>query len=469
VNRKVVFYNQLSGGDFTNELVMFNPLNLDNPSKNKLYSETLIPFDESQVHRTPSLVCWHHKTSIRESLPDYCLMPDENPYSVKTAYRIGEAFGDYTYPLGVLVRAFFPCDRTEKGKHNVFNMKFDPIPDIPYDWNLTFDEVVNRRAEELWSFKKPIRVWYSGGIDSTMVLVALFLNKKQEDELIVYMSRESVEENKNFYEIIKKLERDKELTIQWHDKDDPNNFFTSMENWNGSALNVTGGCAGEFYLGASNAGPFPVFFERKDKHWTELFNWDAFVECNFVYKYDHVKHNYHRKLFMEFCEQHIAKCPFEIKTSWDFIWWACFTLKWHNDSTLLSQFITHPVNYKLEHAFFNSPDFQRWSILNPELKHNGSTKTYKWPSKMYIYNFDGNEDYLNNKIKVSSLPLLWGFNKNSGIEFLEMAKKSSVIKRKLTQNKILFDDGLYYNGKDNVIPSDVDCWDLFNKDFFQDK
>ena len=88
---------------------------------------------------------------------------------------------------------------------------------------------------------------------------------------------------------------------------------------------------------------------------------------------------------------------------------------------------------------------------------------------MYIYNFDGNEDYLNNKIKVSSLPLLWGFNKNSGIEFLEMAKKSSVIKRKLTQNKILFDDGLYYNGKDTVIPADVDCWDLFNKDFFQDK
>ena len=35
-------------------------------------------------------------------------------------------------------------------------------------------------------------------------------------------------------------------------------------------------------------------------------------------------------------------------------------------------------------SFFNTDDFQKWSIVNHDVKHGGTWKTYKQPAKDYI-------------------------------------------------------------------------------------
>ena len=53
--------------------------------------------------------------------------------------------------------------------------------------------------------------------------------------------------------------------------------------------------------------------------------------------------------------------------------------------------------------FFQTDDFQRWSIANPDLKIRDSLESYKWPAKEFIYKFTKDADYRDHKIKVGSL------------------------------------------------------------------
>ena len=55
--------------------------------------------------------------------------------------------------------------------------------------------------------------------------------------------------------------------------------------------------------------------------------------------------------------------------------------------------------YHLEHAFFYTDYFEKWALSNPYAGHNDDYRTYKWPMKKYIYDYDKNEEYLNTKQK----------------------------------------------------------------------
>jgi hypothetical protein len=107
-------------------------------------------------------------------------------------------------------------------------------------------------------------------------------------------------------------------------------------------------------------------------------------------------------------------------------------------------------------AFFNAPQFQIWSMTKHHLKHKGTYKTYKWPSKQYIYDFNPDNNYLNNKTKEKSLKKTMG-------EFRKWPFQN--------RNRVVWDDGTYYplGPKGEIypiIPSDIDVWDLFYKPTF---
>ena len=70
-----------------------------------------------------------------------------NPY-VGDWRRIGELGDNYIYALGRLVRCPLPYDRT--GDWNIFNVLYDPIPEIG-NWNMTFPEICHKRAQEILS------------------------------------------------------------------------------------------------------------------------------------------------------------------------------------------------------------------------------------------------------------------------------------------------------------------------------
>jgi len=344
--------------------------------------------------------------------------------------HIGELFNNFIYGLGVLVETDAPYDRL--GRDNNLNVDFDPIPKIPNNWNREFGDICDQRAQELWALGKPIRCWWSGGIDSTTTLTALIRTKKPEDTLSIWMSKQSVEENPTYYEKIKNL------NIEWATKE---TLLAKKSLWNGKVLNVNGECGDPMY------GTFVIekHIEELDDHWHTFLD---FEDVNFIYKDSPM-----RGRFMDYLEEHITHCPFEIKNPFDIAWWLAFTTKWQWIERRWFGFLEDPSGYKNLVAFFNDPEFQIWSMTNHHLKHKGTYKTYKWPSKKYIYDFNPDSNYLMNKTKEKSLPKTMGSFKTFPFR---------------NQNRVVFDNGDYYPFGDDgeifpIMPTDVPKWDLFNK------
>ena len=296
--------------------------------------------------------------------------------------QIPERFDNYLYALGQLVNCPLPYDRTER--FNTFNYHITPIWPFPDGWNNTFEEVFLQRAASIWTKNKPVRLWWSGGIDSTTVLVALLRTKKPEHELIVYMGDPCVEENPNMYDKIKKMD---DVKIQWNDASN----IWSFNNFTDGTINVTGEPGDPFY------GTYVVenHIDEINNPWTDMFQWE---DVNLVIEPE----NFPK--FMEFAEIFNSKCPFEVKTVFDFTWWLAFAIKWQWIVARMYPFMVNPSRWQNMISFYNCDTIQWWSIINHDLKHKGTWKSYKWPSKEFIFNYNKDADYRDNKVKERSMP-----------------------------------------------------------------
>tara|TARA_B110000503_G_scaffold93659_1_gene141232 strand:- start:231 stop:1202 length:972 start_codon:yes stop_codon:yes gene_type:complete len=303
----------------------------------------------------------------------------------KLEYKLANSFGILS-----------PCFRL--GFTNHFDINFDPVPDIPANFTPTFRELVNRRATELWDIGKPIRLWWSGGIDSTCALVGLLQTRRLDCNIIVYLSNKSVEENPDFYDILVK----NKVKLQWHSLEDY--MYDNTYNWNGETINVNGCGGDELFLSITDRTlDIESFFKIKDTHWS-----------NIVGKFDY-----------NTVEKYIELSPYKPETCWELLWWFSRTTDDLSSRYMSPRFLKDPSVYSLEHAFFYTKYFELWSISNPYAGHNGTPDSYKYPMKKYIYDFDKNENYLNHKKKISSLPYVW-------------ANRRSVV-----YNKIVYEDGTY--------------------------
>ena len=361
---------------------------------------------------------------------------------------INENFGNYIGVLSSLVECGMPMDRTDTN-FNYYNYHVDPIPKVESGWDRSIEELFIERAEEIWAMDKPVRLWWSGGIDSTTALVALLRTKKSEHELIIYCDPGPCkEENPHFWSLLEKMD---DVTFQFNKME---NIF-DFSNWCDGSINITGEPGDPFY------GTFVVqnHINDLDKHWTDIFNWDD-VTYPFQDKNDPIS-NFHRPRFLEFCEKFNAECPFEIRNPFDFTWWIVFALKWQWIETRIAAQLPNPSNYKNMVGFYNTQEIQKWSIHNHDMKHKGTWKSYKWPSKDFIYAYDGNADYRDNKTKEKSLPktypMRWSSEVNYATPFI---------------NKLIMSDGSYHktlhNGPDYGLGYDpeinlYDKWDIYNK------
>jgi len=348
--------------------------------------------------------------------------------------HLGELFGNFIYSLTILVDNYNPYDRT--GEHNTLNVDYTPIPQIPKNWNRDFSDICDERAQELWDLGKPLRVWWSGGIDSSTTLTALIKTKKPEDVLTIWMGKACVEENPTFYEKIKNF------PIEWNSKE---TMFTNKSIWDGTALNITGECGDPMY------GTFVIenHIEELNDHWHKTLDYE---DVNFVYRDNPIM----RSRFLDFAEEYVSKAPFEIKNPFDFTWWVAFATKWQWIERRWFGFLEDPTGFRNMIAFFNAPQFQIWSMTNHHLKHRGTYKTYKWPSKQYIYEFNPDSDYLKNKTKEKSLAKTMG-------KFRKWPFQN--------RNRVIWDDGTYYPLGPNgeilpIIPGDIDKWELFHEPTF---
>jgi len=296
------------------------------------------------------------------------------------------------------------------GFDNYFDLVDNPLPEIPTNYTSTFEELVNRRAVELWDIGKPVRLWWSGGIDSTCALVSLLKTRRLNTSLTVYLSTNSVQENPRFYDLLV----NKKVNLQWHSHE--NYIYDNIELWDGQSINVNGNGGDELFLAISSTMSMEEFFKIKDSDW-----------INIIKDSD----------MLNVIEKYIDISPYKPKTCWELLWWLARSIDDLSTRYHSPRFLKDPSVYDLEHSFFYTSYFEKWALSNPYVGHNGDYGTYKWPLKKYIYDYDKNEEYLNTKQKESSFPSV--YNKQS--RYLGISRGHYVL------NKIVYEDGTYVRYK----------------------
>tara|TARA_B110000211_G_scaffold42834_1_gene44663 strand:- start:11841 stop:12989 length:1149 start_codon:yes stop_codon:yes gene_type:complete len=350
--------------------------------------------------------------------------------------------------VGQILGAYMPVDRM--GKFNPFNMMYEPIPSI-HTFNKTFEDCCMDAAKELWKIGKPIELFWSGGIDSSGALIALLETKSENDVLNIRYTQESINEFPLMWE---KMVKDRNDPLP--DKEMLSETFFE----NHDIIKITGECGDQCF----GSDALHKNLDRAAKDWETILTWskeDLFGIWNGWSNGISVTdptlpiitdNNYRKRKnsLAEILFEHVDLSPIEIINVFDLYWWMNFCFKWQDvDSRMIFTFTT-ASSCQSTLSFFNTEDFQKWSLTNHDIKHNGTWETYKQPAKEYINKYIKDETYRKNKTKEPSLIKIL---KNSIDEEYTYAHRK---KRRTSPNriKLVLEDGRFWRRNEKV-PNEI--------------
>jgi hypothetical protein len=295
------------------------------------------------------------------------------------------------YNFGVV-----PIDRTGTITFPIRTKSLFPMPAFR-TFTRTYEDICNERAKELLTraetLDTTLYAFWSGGIDSTTVLVSLLKNAtaSQHDRIVVLMSEESIAENPNFYRdhIHGKLRRESSARF-------PYLIGTRHLLVNGEHNDqVFGSDIVASVISRFGAGVIHKPYDRE------------LLRAFFAEKVGEELAAFYVTLFERLKEA----APVDIKTNYDIFWWINFAVKWQTVYTRMLCYtakrtvgaVTSEYLQAYYAPFFNTEAFQLWSMNNPDKKMRDEWRTYKWPAKEVIYNFDRDAEYRDNKTKRGSL------------------------------------------------------------------
>jgi asparagine synthetase B (glutamine-hydrolysing) len=294
-------------------------------------------------------------------------------------------------------------DRTETIKVPI-NSTILPFLKLPKfkNVNTNFEELCEKRARLLLdkaiSTSRKLTIMYSGGIDSTLIMVSLLkvaTDKELKENVIVLLTQASIFENESFFKnyIIKKCNI--ESTFD----------FTHFLG-NNKYIVVTGETGDQLFGSMATKN----FFIKYGKEF--VFGEATYEKIEKIFLDTHLTNE---KLNKEETSKVILplfkvikNAPLEITSVYHFFWWLNFTLKWQSVYTRTLAY-TNPKyekTLKMEDnyfAFFSDEEMQLWVMNNPDKLIRDDYKSYKYIAKDIIYKFDKNEDYWKNKVKWGSL------------------------------------------------------------------
>jgi hypothetical protein len=315
---------------------------------------------------------------------------------------------DTTKPDVELWRSFFDVIVS----HNVPLVDRSSLITMPYNYelyqrfrmptdlsnfNMSYEDCCNSRAEELINLSKktgkPITVLYSGGIDSTIILISfLKLGINLRDNVIVAMTPDSINEFPNFY----------------YQHVRPNFNLISSEQFSslfdGKRI-LIGGEHNDQLIGSDIIGKVNARFGTSRIHepYENGFLKEWFLSNDMPEQY--------ADWWQEMLFWHAKQAPCEIKSFFDLLWWLNFNFKWQSVffRILLRVGKNYRDNINQEYVdnyfdhFYASENFQKWSMLNPHLKIKATWDTYKFHAKDLIFKFTKDPVYRQEKLKRASL------------------------------------------------------------------
>ena len=300
-----------------------------------------------------------------------------------------------------------PIDRTGRIRFPVKTLNLFPLPGI-HNFDKSYEECCDERAvallERAERLDVPIYCFWSGGIDSTTVLVSLIKAASQAalDRITVLMSSMSIAEYPDFY------------------------------------------CSyirGKF--ARASAAQFPFLLGERNliingEHNDQLFGSDIIADAVYAFGFERVMGKYDPILMRTFLADRMqddkladwylklydmlaAGAPMPLETNYHRLWWNNFALKWQNVFMRMLSFADKPLSPSwvttFYAPFFCTSDFQRWSMCNLDKRVREDWRGYKWVAKDVIYEFTKDERYRDNKLKIGSLKYLT--TQNGAVGFID--------------------------------------------------
>ncbi len=282
-----------------------------------------------------------------------------------------------------------------------FNVKLYDKFKMPTDltaFDLSYEQCCERRANELYNLSKqidkPLLIFYSGGIDSTLMLINFLkvIPDNDKDRLIVMMDYESMKEYPEFYQ---KYIRGKLKTLPSH----------SFDNYFNKQYIIVGGEFNDQLMGSDIVNKFAneFSFEQVTEKYTHKNITEFFLRFGMTQE--------QADIWFELLDESCKNSPVVVYTIFDFLWWLNFNFKWQavffrmlmrchseNQSEIDQTFVD-----TYYHHFYGEEYFQLWSMNNHDKKIKEEWKTYKHLAKDLIYDFTKDAYYRDNKTKSPSL------------------------------------------------------------------
>ena len=249
-----------------------------------------------------------------------------------------------------------------------------PIPRYDPDFSQDFRTLCLSRASALMALDKPIKLFWSGGIDSTAALCALLIADVPRDQLQVIYNHHSVAEYPRFFaeHIENKLDHKSVERRALSRELSPDVVGTTGE-------------PGDQLFGNLNKFLKRLGWENAFKPWRPL---------------------YPREL-VDVSEPIVARAPRPIETLFDFCWWMNFCLKYQQTSLRLLANLEGEDNVQRfrygMHPFYETAAFQQWCMSNPDQLVKTTFESMKYPAKDLIFEWTRDREYHDTKLKVGSL------------------------------------------------------------------
>lgn len=287
-------------------------------------------------------------------------------------------------------------DRTETIRVPLALKSLFPVPKSR-PFTKTYEEICDARAREILSAVEKmdahVYVSWSGGIDSTLVLVSLLKSATpaQRDRIVVELNEKSIGENPRFWQehIHGKLRIDSSVLFAYR---------------LGTKNIMLDGELNDQLFGTDQIGKFMWKFGDAALH--------KRVDRDMLFSFfdNAVANPIVTGLHMDQFDRLVAASPIAIETNALYLWWINFSLLWqgvyyrklvHAATRNIMNVDQKYVDTRFIH-FFSTEDFQLWSLNNPDKRIKDTWNTYKWPAKDIIYKYTEDADYRDNKVKRGS-------------------------------------------------------------------
>jgi len=267
-----------------------------------------------------------------------------------------------------------------------------------------FSDVTDQRCLELWQRRsdRPWVVSWSGGIDSTVILVAMLRNLSLRDRsrIRVACNRCSIWESPRFYQ---------DFVVPNFTVIDSSDLYTTAEDLGCYVLDGEPG--DQLYAGGMSQAMVcddPALLERDlYAHQDQLINYIANYRRSA--SIDPVGHDF-AQWYVDLVMRDSEANSVRLRTFHDFFWWNFFNLSWISSkfrAMALGRWGQNgSARFYLEHVvhWYDSTQYQQWSLSHNRAgeKYGDTVGDYKRASKNYVTDHTKDQHWARFKTKVYS-------------------------------------------------------------------